>query len=108
VKSNNAEFIPQSGLSATRVKIASGAVTRTQSHETETIIVVLEGTFRLRLGARLITLKKDNALRIPAHQDYSAEALADTVALKIAATTHQESQHTAQPHDDPDQYLWGV
>jgi quercetin dioxygenase-like cupin family protein len=111
MKSNKQFIKPQtsSALSAARVEVSKGAITQTHSHETETIVIVLEGAWRFQLAGRAVTLKKDEVLRIPAHEHYSAEALADTVALKIASTAnHAPKEPIALPHDDPDQYLWGV
>ena len=104
--------LPQSQLSPslnlTRVEVAKGAVSSGESHQSETIILVLEGEWRFRLAGREATLKKDGVLRIAPHESYSSEALADTIALKIAAAPHHGSSHVASSHEDPDQYLWGV
>jgi quercetin dioxygenase-like cupin family protein len=94
-------------LPAVRIEIAQGAVAHNQSHSSETLVIVLEGVWRFRMPDRVVTLKKDELLHIPAREFYSSEALADTVALKIAPS-RQENQYVAMPHDDPDQYLWGV
>lgn len=94
-------------LHAIRVEIGRGTTAISQSQPSETIIVVLEGVWRFRLPGGVVILNRDEVLRIPAHQRYSSEALADTIALRIVAT----SQDTYQPgvaHEDPDQYLWGV
>lgn len=109
---SNTEFVaPEtftSHLHTARVQIAKGAITQTHSHENETIILVLEGICRFRIAERVVTLKKDGVLRVPAREFYSAEALADTIALKIATVSRQEGHRVAVPHYDPDQYLWGV
>lgn len=111
MSSTNKDFIQSKtpkAFNAARVKVAKGAVTQTQTHQSETIVIVLEGAWRFQLAERAVTLRKDEALRIGAHEPYSAEALADTVALRIAAVPHYDGQHVPPPHDDPDQYLWGV
>lgn len=92
----------------TRVEVAKGAVSAGESHQNETIILVLEGEWRIRLAGREATLRRDGVLRIAAHERYSSEALADTIALKIAAGPHHGGGHAALCHEDPDQYLWGV
>lgn len=106
----NTEFLqPQKSktLHASHVELAKGTVAHNQSHAAETLVIVLEGAWRFRLPGRVVTLKKDELLRIPARELYSAEALADTTALKIATEIPREPQHPARP-EDPDQYLWGV
>jgi quercetin dioxygenase-like cupin family protein len=115
MKSNHNEFLKPDSLStlnnhfhAARVAVARGSITQNHSNETEVMIIVLEGAWRFHFPKRVVTLKKDEVLRIPAHEPYSAEALADTIALKVAAGTPQDHQPLALPHDDPDQYLWGV
>lgn len=99
-------------LKTVHVEIAKGAVTHKESYSSETIFVVLEGAWRFSVAERVVTLGKDEVLRIAPHEQYSAEALADTIALKITPVSHQEkesqNQYVARPHDDPDQYLWGV
>lgn len=96
MKSNHAEFIKSEPLStsnshihAARLEITKGAITEPQSHSWETIIIVLEGACRLRVAERVVTLKNDEVVRIPARESYSAEALADTIALKIATVSRQ-------------------
>jgi quercetin dioxygenase-like cupin family protein len=95
-------------LNMTRVEVAKGAVSSGESHQSETIILVLEGEWRFHLAGREATLKKDGVLRIAAHEPYSSEALADTIALKIAPIRHHGCGNVAPSHEDPDQYLWGV
>jgi quercetin dioxygenase-like cupin family protein len=104
--------LPQSQLperlNLTRVEVAKGAISSGESHQSETIILVLEGEWLIRLAGREATLRRDGVLRIAAHESYSSEALADTVALKIAPPPHKGSGQTSHSHEDPDQYLWGV
>lgn len=90
------------------MELSVGTITQTHSHDTETIVVVLEGASRFGLSRGIVTLEKDEVLHIPAHQEYWAEALADTVALKIATAPNHETQDMAHLHEDPDEYLWGV
>ena len=90
-------------LSAIRIEIAKGNATHDQSRPLETIMIVLEGAWHFHVAERVVTLKEDEVLRIPARECYSAQALADAIALEIATITRQ-----AVPHEDPDQYLWGV
>jgi quercetin dioxygenase-like cupin family protein len=114
MKSNHTESLKLETLSinrplhAARIEIPQGAVAHNQSHASETLVIVLEGTWRFSVAESVVTLTKDEALRIPAHECYSAEALTDTIALRIATASRRESQYVAMAHDDPDQYLWGV
>ncbi len=98
----------QSPVSATMLEVAKGSVTQAQRHDTECIVIVLEGAWRFRLEGRLVTLRQDEMLRIPAHAEHWAEALADTIALKIVSGSGEGFQNAAHRRDDPDQYLWGV
>ncbi|HEY6307610.1 MAG TPA: cupin domain-containing protein [Candidatus Angelobacter sp.] len=94
-------------MSATMLELARGSVTQAQRHDAECIVIVLEGAWRLQLQGRIVTLGRNEMLRIPAHAEHWAEALADTTALKVFTESGKQSQNAVQ-HDDPDQYLWGV
>lgn len=95
-------------VNAALIQMTKGEITQMQTHPSETIIVVLEGAWRFRIEGRAVTLNKDEVLRIAAYEYYSSEALTDTIALKIEGLSHDEVQQLALPHEDPDQYLWGV
>lgn len=90
------------------LEVTKGSVTQAQQYDTECIVIVLEGAWRFRLQGRVVTLGQNQMLRIPAHVEHSAEALAHTIALKIFSGSGEGFQGTAHQPDDPDQYLWGV
>jgi quercetin dioxygenase-like cupin family protein len=99
---------PQSPVSATMLEVTKGSVTQAQRYDTECIVIVLEGAWRFRLRGRVVTLGQNEMLRIPAHAEHWAEALAHTTALKIFSESGEGFQSAAHRRDDPDQYLWGV
>ena len=90
-----------------RIETRKGAVTRTHHHETECLVVVLEGAWRVHLSGRIVTINENETVRIPPQSEHLAEALADTVALSISSSPHG-TDCGAFFCGDPDQYLWGV
>jgi quercetin dioxygenase-like cupin family protein len=107
-RTESREFKPSKGLNATRIEIAQGTVSESEGHASETIVIVLEGVWRFRLAGRVVTLKKDEVLRIPALERYSSEAIADTIALQVTTSLHSGSQRVGSLPEDADEYLWGV
>lgn len=101
---------PVSGneVGVVRLEIKKGALTQTHRHETECLVIVLEGAWRVHLRDRAVTVRANEMLHIPPQHEHFAEALADTVALSISAGSADFTGCGPFLHDDPDQYLWGV
>jgi len=95
-------------MKVTRVEVRKGSVTQSQRHETECVVVVLQGAWCFRLPERTVTVSENQVLRIPPDEEHTAEALSDTVALAISSTPGDWSGCYRFLQDDPDQYLWGV
>jgi quercetin dioxygenase-like cupin family protein len=77
------QFAPDQHMSAARVEIKAGDATPTHRHDAECIVVVLQGSCRFYIDGQALTVNQNETLRIPAHVDHYAEALADTLALNI-------------------------
>ena len=95
-------------IAVMRLEIKQGTFTQSHRHESECIVMVLEGALRFHLPNQIITLTPNQMLRVAPGDEHLSEALADTVALNIS-TVHQRSGACGPfLHYDPDQYLWGV
>jgi quercetin dioxygenase-like cupin family protein len=103
-----AEITSDSRLSVARIEIAKGAVTQAHRHESECLMVVLEGVWRFHVRGRAITVQQGEMLRMPPAVEHSAEAVADTVALTVSTMPGSWSGCGPFLQCDPDQYLWGV
>jgi quercetin dioxygenase-like cupin family protein len=90
-----------------RMEIKQGTFTQNHRHESECVVMVLEGALRFHLRNRVVTLAPNEMLRLAPGDEHLSEALADTVALSIS-TVHQGGACGPFLHYDPDQYLWGV
>jgi quercetin dioxygenase-like cupin family protein len=95
--------------SAVRMEMKQGALTHKHRHESECVMVVLQGALKISLRGQTVTVRANEMLHIPSQDEHFAEAIADSVALSIA-TSHAAEWSGCGPfvHDDPDQYLWGV
>ena len=101
-------FAPSQHMSAARVEIKSGAATLRHRHNAECIVVVLQGSCRFYMDGQAFTVNQNEMMRIPAHVDHYAEALADTVSFNIFSSAENCVRCQAVPYRDPDQDLWGV
>jgi quercetin dioxygenase-like cupin family protein len=101
------QFAPDQHMNAARVEIKAGDATPTHRHDAECIVVVLQGSCRFYIDGQALTVNQNETLRIPAHVDHYAEALADTLALNIFSAENG-ARWKAAPYHDPDQDLWGV
>ncbi len=101
-------FAPDQHMSAARVEIKAGAATLSHRHNAECIVVVLQGSCRFHMDGQAFTVNQNETLRIPAHVDHYAEALADTVSFNIFSSAENCVRCQAAPYRDPDQDLWGV
>jgi mannose-6-phosphate isomerase-like protein (cupin superfamily) len=94
-----------------RLEMKKGSLTHTHHHETECLLIVLEGACRIYLKNGTVTVRQNEMLRIPPQHTHVAEALADTVALSISSSCSSAGDWTGCGpvfHHDSDQYLWGV
>ncbi len=95
-------------LGVVRLEIKKGSLTETHCHETECLVIVIQGAWRVYLRDRAVTVRENEMLHIPPRHEHFAEALADTVALSISTSTSEWTGCGPFLHEDPDQYLWGV
>jgi quercetin dioxygenase-like cupin family protein len=95
-------------MGVTCLRVKKGALTQAHRHETECVLVVIEGAWRVHLGGRAVTVRKNEMLHIPPQHEHFAEALADTVALSISTRALEWAGCGPFLHEDADQYLWGV
>jgi quercetin dioxygenase-like cupin family protein len=91
-----------------RMEMNKGSLTRSHHHETECLLIVLEGACRVYLESETVTVRQNEMLHIPPQQAHVAEALADTVALSISASASEWTGCGPVFQHDADQYLWGV
>jgi mannose-6-phosphate isomerase-like protein (cupin superfamily) len=91
-----------------RLEMVKGSLTHTHHHETECMLIVLEGACRVYLKDATVTVRQNEMLHIPPQHTHVAEALADTVALSISASTGEWTGCGPVFQHDTDQYLWGV
>ena len=95
--------------SAVRMEMKQGALTHKHQHESDCLMVVLEGELRICLRGQAVTVRANEMLHIPPQSEHFAEAIADSVALSISTSAAAEWSGCGPfVHDDPDQYLWGV
>jgi mannose-6-phosphate isomerase-like protein (cupin superfamily) len=91
-----------------RLEMNQGSLTHTHHHETECLLIVLEGACRVYLKGGTVTVRQNEMLRIPPQHTHAAEALADTVALSISSSATAWTGCGPVFQHDADQYLWGV
>jgi mannose-6-phosphate isomerase-like protein (cupin superfamily) len=91
-----------------RLEMLKGSLTHTHHHETECLLIVLEGACRVYLKSGAVTVRQNEMLHIPPQHAHVAEALADTVALSISASASEWTGCGPVFQHDADQYLWGV
>src|SRR5215472_6062061 len=91
-----------------RLEMRKGSQTHTHHHETECLLIVLEGVCRVYMKGETVTVRQNEMLHIPPQHTHVAEALADTVALSISAATDEWVGCGTVFQNDADQYLWGV
>lgn len=95
--------------SAVRMEMKQGTLTHKHRHESDCLMLVLEGALRVSAHGQTITVRANEMVHIPPQQEHSAEAIADSVALSISTSAAAEWSGCGPfVHDDPDQYLWGV
>jgi quercetin dioxygenase-like cupin family protein len=96
---------------AVRMEMKQGALTHKHQHESECVMVVLQGALRVSVRGKTVTVRANEMLHIPPQHEHFAEAITDSVALSIATSTGPATEWSGcgpLVHDDPDQYLWGV
>ncbi|HEV3038729.1 MAG TPA: cupin domain-containing protein [Candidatus Angelobacter sp.] len=91
-----------------RTELKQGTFTERHRHESECVVMVLEGALRFHLSNRVVTLAANEMLRLAPGDEHLSEALCDSVVLNIS-NVHQDRDACGPfRHYDPDQYLWGV
>jgi mannose-6-phosphate isomerase-like protein (cupin superfamily) len=91
-----------------RLEMLKGSLTHTHHHETECLLIVLQGACRVHMKGETVTVCQNEMLHIPPQHTHVAEALADTIALSISASTIEWTGCGPVVQHDADQYLWGV
>lgn len=95
-------------VSVVRLEMSQGTKTQTHRHETECMLIVLQGTCRVYLQDRAVTLRENEMLHIPGQHEHVAEALTNASVLSISAAAKEWSGCGPILQNDADQYLWGV
>ena len=91
-----------------RTELKQGTFTERHRHESECVVMVLEGALRFHLSNRVVTLAANEMLRLAPDDEHLAEALCDSVVLNISNVYQDRGACGPFLHYDPDQYLWGV
>jgi len=102
------ESTASSQMGVVRLEIKKGAITETHCHETECLIIVLQGTWRVHLRDRAVTVRENEMLHVPPGQEHFAESLSDSIALSISVSAREWTGCGPFLSEDPDPYLWGV
>ena len=110
VKQGNtvADPVQATPFGVARLEMKRGALTHTHQHDTECLLIVLEGACRVSMKSGTVTVRQNQMVRIPPQHAHVAEALADTVALSISSSASEWTGCGPVFHHDTDQYLWGV
>lgn len=95
-------------IAVVRVELKQGTFTQRHRHESECVVMVLEGALRFHLPNKVVSLSANEMLRLSPGDEHVSEALADTVVLNISTVPHENVSCGPFLHYDPDQYLWGV
>jgi quercetin dioxygenase-like cupin family protein len=102
------EGLASSQMGVVRLEIKKGALTETHCHDTECLLIVLQGVWRVHLRNRAVTVRENEMLHIPPRHEHFAEALTDSVALSISVSAREWTGCGPFLREDPDPYLWGV
>lgn len=97
-------------LAVGRLEVQKGSVTQPHSHDTEEMILVLQGAWLFHLPDGDVILEANQMVCIPAGVEHSSEVLEDTVAIDICSTVRNDwrTGQDKQLHDNPEQFLWAV
>ena len=109
-------------LAVSMVELLEGARTVVQSHHTEQVILVLQGTLRVQVRNEEITLRSNQMLSVPPGAEYSSTAVKTTSFVTVHSPASGGSgagddsgvsagagfHDDPSVHYDPDQYLWAV
>jgi quercetin dioxygenase-like cupin family protein len=94
-------------LVVARIEGKAGAMTEKHVHDSEELVIVLEGAWRFFLPTGEETVRANEVLSIPAGVEHSSEMLEDTVALDVCtpARTDWLSGEDRYLHSD---FHWAV
>lgn len=97
-------------ITVARIEVKQGATTQPHSHDSEEMVIVLEGAWKFSLPHGDIVLRANQMLTIPPGMVHSSETIEDTVALDICAPKRFDwvTGDDRFLHQDPDQLLWAV
>ena len=96
-------------LMIAKIEVMQGAVTEPHVHESEELVIVLEGAWRFYLPEGEVTLRANQMLSIPPGIEHASEALEDTVALDVCNRRPDwDSGEDRFLHRHPDELLWAV
>jgi quercetin dioxygenase-like cupin family protein len=91
-----------------RLEMLKGSLTNMHHHETECLLIVLEGACRVYMKGETVTVRQNEMLHIPPQHMHVAEAVADSLILSISAAESEWTGCGPVMQHDADQYLWGV
>ena len=97
-------------VSVARLEVKKGAATRLHHHDSEEVIVVLNGAWQFFLPSGEVTLRANQMLTIPPGVEHGSRVLEDVVAIDICCPARRDWQSGEDRflHHDPDQSLWAV
>src|SRR5437764_5249273 len=108
-QSANLQDIGVSGrIAVTRLEIKQGTFTQSHRHESECVVMVLEGASRFHFSNRIITLGPNEMLRLAPGDEHLSEVLSDTVVLNISTVHLARDVCGSFRSYDRDQYFWAV
>src|SRR5260370_13181671 len=100
--------VPAKPVGGVRLEMNQGSLTHSHRHETECMLIVLNGACRVYMRDRAVTLRENEMLHIPPQHEHAAEALTDAVVLSISAAASEWKSCSPVLQYDADQYLCGV
>src|SRR5260370_19382372 len=97
--------VPAKPVGGVRLEMNQGSLTHSHRHETECMLIVLNGACRVYMRDRSVTLRENEMLHIPPQHEHAAEALTHAVALRISAAARDWNACVPLLQNDLDQYL---
>jgi quercetin dioxygenase-like cupin family protein len=97
-------------VSVARITGEAGETTQPHSHDTEELVLVLEGAWRFTVDGSEVTLRGGQGLLIPPGVEHAAVMLEPTVALDVCSGPRRDwlSGEDRHLHVNVDEFLWAV
>ncbi|MBI3948997.1 MAG: cupin domain-containing protein [Acidobacteria bacterium] len=97
-------------LTIARTETAVGSQMRQRCYPHEIFIMVIDGAWKVQVDGRMVIIRANQILHIPPYMEHDVEALDDTLALEIQATSSSAYYRMmeGERHVEDENYLWGV